>query len=119
MILWRAHFSALMILGVGVAICAMYPMVGTIRWEYKSVPMDGARDALAMRLVRSTIFRRFFSYEAAEPPLGLIITPRYSVEGTTEKLDHSGKIFYGPSDPFVGFWCRVDPEADEGAVLDF
>ena len=38
-------------------------------------------------------FLRVFSHEAAEPPLGPIITPRYSAEGTTEKLAHSGVIF--------------------------
>ena len=52
--------------------------------------------------------------------MGPIITPRHSAEGTTEKLDHSGTIFFdGSSDPFSGFWRRVDPEGDEGAFLDF
>ena len=55
--------------------------------------MEGASAALAMRLVRSMNFLRGFSQEAAEPPLGPIITPRYSAEGTTEKLAHSGVIF--------------------------
>ena len=55
--------------------------------------MEGAIAALAMRLVRSMNFLRVFSHEAAEPPLGPIITPRYSAEGTNEKLAHSGVIF--------------------------
>jgi hypothetical protein len=48
---------------------------------------------LAVRLVRSMNFFRVFSHEAAEPPSGPIITPRYSADGTTEKLAHSGVIF--------------------------
>ena len=82
--------------------------------------MEGASAALAMRLVRSMNLFRAFSQDAAEPPLGPIITPRYSAEGTTEKLAHSGTIFFdGFSDPFdsVGGW--VDPERDERAFLDF
>ena len=35
---------------------------------------------------------RGFSQEAVDPPLGPIMKPRYSAEGTTEKLDHSGTI---------------------------
>ena len=60
-------------------------------------------------------FLRGFSHEAAEPPLGPIITPRYSADGTTEKLAFSD----GFGDPFdsVGGW--VDPERYERALLDF
>ena len=40
------------------------------------------------------VFVEGFSHDAAEPPLGPIMTPRYSAEGTTEKLAQSGKIFF-------------------------
>ena len=33
-----------------------------------------------------------FSYDAADPPFGPIMDPRYSAEGTTAKLDHAGTI---------------------------
>ena len=39
-------------------------------------------------------FLKGFSHDAEEPPLGPIMTPKYSAEGTTEKLDHSWKIVF-------------------------
>ena len=48
--------------------------------------------AWAIRLVRSLYLLRGFSHEADEPPLGPIINPRYSAEGTTANLAHSGTI---------------------------
>ena len=72
-----------------------------------------------MRLVRSINFLRVFSHEAAEPPFGAIITPRYSAAGTTEKLAHSGTIF------LMALATRLEasgvgsiPRGDERACLD-
>ena len=45
-----------------------------------------------MRFVLSMYLLKAFSQEAVDPPLGPIMKPRYSAEGTTEKLDHSETI---------------------------
>ena len=39
-----------------------------------------------------------FSHDAEEPPLGPIMTPKYSAEGTTKKLDHTGEKTDGSRD---------------------
>ena len=45
-----------------------------------------------MRLGRATHLLTGLSHEAVDPPFGPIMMPRYSADGTTEKLDHSGTI---------------------------
>ena len=52
--------------------------------------------------------------------MGPIITPRYSAEGTTEKLAHSGVIFLTAlATRFIASGVWVDPERYERALLDF
>ena len=65
-------------------------MVGATRWLYHWVPEEGAASHLPISAARDLYFTNGFFHDASFPPPGPTMSPRYSADLLTAKLDHAG-----------------------------